>query len=983
MTQDVKPYRPKGCLSVSRRAMIAGMGAIWAAGSLKAAQAAQAASADGTSLSLNGTWQFALAPTAQAAEALAGFHAAGFATKAFRPTPVPSNWAVLGYEEPVYRGFKTETASEGFYLHEFTVPKDWGGKRILLHFGGVWSSAEVWLNDTRLGRHDSGFTSFSFTVSDVLKAGQVNRLAVRVRQVQREYKFDVYDDWTLGGIYRDVTLEAMPARRWIDRMSLETVFDDLYADADLKLRLWVGDAHKSTVPGNYSSPDAEPYELHLRLKDREGAVVWQRQVKVEGHYATNRETRLTARLSAPHQWTAETPYLYDLTVDLVEKDGVSHSRSERVGFREISTKGGVFRINGQAVKLRGVNRHDEHPDVGRATTRAQWIEDLSLMKAANINYIRMAHYAHAPGFIALCDEMGFYVGGEVSIGGGSHHFYDASYMEGALLRTYETVSRDLNRPSVIYWSVGNEDPLTEMHMAAIRTTKGLDPTRPVLLPWRGEDWLPPEVDIIAPHYWKPQEYDALAGRSDRPIITTEYTHAYGTEGMGGLDSRWKALTRQATGAGGAIWMWADQGMRSARRLPDGSIDRHLYLTEESWDGIVDSDRRPTADYWETRAVYAQVYPAVEALKIMAGQASVAVPIRNDFDFTDLSAVRIGWVLMADAQALARGEGTISGQPHAAHAFDLPLTGLTAMSADRTYYVRFIFRHADGTEITRCAVELLATEAAEAPLRPVSALTVHRAGTVSVEVGLSRFVFSPSSGELVSASRDGKVVLSGLTPTLWHRLDENERYMLGKAGAGLPDLDQHTATVTRFEVQETGDGAEIQATVAYQIDAANHFEGRYQYLIHPDGELTVRYEIRPQVQASWVPVVGMAALMPETVRQLKWLGLGPYDAYPNKRKAAMLGVWDWAGAEQDSGAQTGSRGIKATRWIEQTDASGSGLRIRHEGYMEYDAQQPERLRLLSGVVGRPEKGRKADESIPQLLTDTPEPFIGMFSLRLIG
>ena len=118
-------------------------------------------------------------------------------------------------------------------------------------------------------------------------------------------------------------------------------------------------------------------------------------------------------VEAPHQWTAETPYLYSLKVELLEKEVVTHTRMERVGFRQISTDGGVFRINGQAVKLRGVNRHDEHPDVGRATTRKQWLEDLMLMKAANINYLRLSHYTPAEGFIELCDSMGMYVGNEV------------------------------------------------------------------------------------------------------------------------------------------------------------------------------------------------------------------------------------------------------------------------------------------------------------------------------------------------------------------------------------------------------------------------------------------------------------------------------------------------------------------------------------------------------------------------------------------
>lgn len=521
-------------------------------------------------INLSGTWQFAFAANQKEADRLERFYTPDFAKSKFKSTPVPSNWALLGYEEPVYRGFKDNQAGEGFYVREFTIPQDWKDKRILLHFGGVWSSAEVWLNGNELGRHDCGYTSFAFDVTNKLKVDEPNKLAVRVRQITREYKFDVCDDWTWGGIYRDVTLEAMPAKRWIDDVVVQTTFDHLFQDANLDIRVMISDKHKNTLPGNYPSP-GEPYKLCFTLTDKEGKEVAQRQMAVPAHVSTDREICLSLPVEAPHQWTAETPYLYSLKVELLEKEVVTHTRMERVGFRQISTDGGVFRINGQAVKLRGVNRHDEHPDVGRATTRKQWLEDLTLMKAANINYLRLSHYTPAEGFIELCDSMGMYVGNEVTLGGAGDLMYDPSFSGAVLQRSYETIVRDINKPSIIYWSIGNEDPLTSLHMVSVKLVKALDPTRPVLLPWRPEEWLPKEVDILAPHYWNPQEYDRLAGHSGRPVISTEYTHAYGNDAFGGLEARWKALTKHPAGAGAAVWMWADQGVKTPVRKKEKDL----------------------------------------------------------------------------------------------------------------------------------------------------------------------------------------------------------------------------------------------------------------------------------------------------------------------------------------------------------------------------------------------------------------------------
>ena len=576
-------------------------------------------------INLSGTWQFAFAANQKEADRLERFYTPDFAKSKFKSTPVPSNWALLGYEEPVYRGFKDNQAGEGFYVREFTIPQDWKDKRILLHFGGVWSSAEVWLNGNELGRHDCGYTSFAFDVTNKLKVDEPNKLAVRVRQITREYKFDVCDDWTWGGIYRDVTLEAMPAKRWIDDVVVQTTFDHLFQDANLDIRVMISDKHKNTLPGNYPSL-GELYKLCFTLTDKEGKEVAQRQMTVPAHVSTDREICLSLPVEAPHQWTAETPYLYSLKVELLEKEVVTHTRMERVGFRQISTDGGVFRINGQAVKLRGVNRHDEHPDVGRATTRKQWLEDLTRMKAANIIYLRLSHYTPAEGFIELCDSMGMYVGNEVTLGGAGDLMYDPSFSGAVLQRSYETIVRDINKPSIIYWSIGNEDPLTSLHMVSVKLVKALDPTRPVLLPWRPEEWLPKEVDILAPHYWNPQEYDRLAGHSGRPVISTEYTHAYGNDAFGGLEARWKALTKHPAGAGAAVWMWADQGVKTPvrKKEKDLSEDEYLRINTAGWDGIVDSYRNFTRDYWETKAVYAPVYPAVDRISF--------VPVRIRYVF---------------------------------------------------------------------------------------------------------------------------------------------------------------------------------------------------------------------------------------------------------------------------------------------------------------------------------------------------------------
>ena len=210
-------------------------------------------------ISLNGQWQFKLAKSEKEAGKYSNFYTEDFKASNFNTIKVPSNWAMQGFEDPIYA---RPSASEGFYLHKFTVPKSWGDQRVLLHFGGVWSSAEVWLNGHRLGRHDSGFTGFAFDVTNELRLGEENLLAVRVRQATRENPFDDNDDWALAGIYRNVWLEPMPQALYIDKIIAKTTISSDLQQAHLNLQVMA-----------VQWDDKKDYALKVLLTDKSGKVV--------------------------------------------------------------------------------------------------------------------------------------------------------------------------------------------------------------------------------------------------------------------------------------------------------------------------------------------------------------------------------------------------------------------------------------------------------------------------------------------------------------------------------------------------------------------------------------------------------------------------------------------------------------------------------------------------------------------------------------
>ena len=288
---------------------------------------------------------------------------------------------------------------------------------------------------------------------------------------------------------------------------------------------------------------------------------------------------------------------------------------------------------------------------------------------------------------------------------------------------------------------------------------------------------------------------------------------------------------------------------------------------------------------------------------------------------------------------------------------------------------FVFTDEKGTEITRRAVELCPQTEQPVSVPVCRELLVTETDKVTIEAGDIRYVFSPKNGQLVSAELKGKQLIKDLYPAIWRKLNQGETSGFGKENLRKAvDLTHYTSSVTAWKVEKTPTNAVIRTTVDYRVDQENHFTVTYRYSIGVDGRLNVYYQILTKVAVPWLPIVGMSMQSVSGLDQVHWLGLGPYDAYPNKQAAPILGVWGGTAGSSDV------TGIKAMRWMERAGAEGT-IHVSNSGYMENDAMCPERTYILSGVFGRPEKGRRAEESVPQLRTDTGKPFVGEFSIML--
>ncbi len=503
--------------------------------------------------SLQGDWKFKYLPTSE----IGGddsFFQPTFDVVAWKTIPVPSHWELHGFAEPKYKKVDEGT---GLYRRTFRVSAAWRGQRVFLRFEGVLYGMTVWVNGKPIGEWASSYNPVTFDVTDALLPGDAdNVIAVRVTTRSKGWEFDTNDCWALSGIYREVTLFAVPATHFTDYTARTT----LNADGTAELRLEVAASNAASVSGRLLAPDGQLVHEFLFPLGSDALGI----------------TNLS--VTKPQLWTAETPSLYRLEFTLQSRGQTVQRFTEKIGLRQVAIADGILKLNGVPIKLRGVDHHDIWPGEGRVATEALMRRDLELMRDANINFIRTSHYPPHPRFIELCDEMGIYVMCEVPFGFGDSHLTDPSYMDTLLTRARATVMRDKNRPSVIVWSVGNENQLTELGLKTARRVKDLDPTRPVCFPTVGTYFeknyqqfveLPAFIDVYSPHYPVVSRLRDYAGKLQRPVIFTEYAHALGLA-ADRIQDEWEIMQASPRVAGGAIWMFQDQGLFRATNTPVNS-----------------------------------------------------------------------------------------------------------------------------------------------------------------------------------------------------------------------------------------------------------------------------------------------------------------------------------------------------------------------------------------------------------------------------
>jgi len=682
-----------------------------------AAQAkSQARDKSSWSQSLDGEWQFRFERRPEDAQPFA--EGRPFNDSATWGTiPVPSNWQMHGHGRPHYTNvampfreeppFTPKENPTGVYRRFFRIPAAWQGNRVVLHFGGADSVLAVYVDGVAVGLSKDSRLPAEFDITSLVRPGIEHELVAIVVQYSDASFIEDQDQWRLGGLHRSVSLYATPPVYLADIKTTPTVN---LTDGTASLEVLI----KAGFPKNLPLPGTQ---VSVQLLDPRGRPVFTKPVSAEIRHDRNCNVfdRSFARitLAVPSAklslWSHETPALYTVVVSLTppKSSGAAASHaSVRTGFRRIEIRDRDLLINGRRILIKGVNRHDHHPDVAKALTVETMERDVVLMKQFNFNAVRTSHYPNDPRFLDLCDEHGLYVIDETDAE--SHDFHnslcqDPRYATPWLDRAMRMVLRDINHPSIILWSLGNESGYGPSHDAAAGWIRHYDPTRPLhyegaISLWQGSATFAhgsAATDVICPMYTSIKDLNewldfadkhapitaasyadlvpvmdkaglhlARDGRPrpplptplhplNRPVILCEYSHAMGNSN-GSLSDYFQLFRSRAGIQGGFIWEWLDHGLR--QKTADGKEffayggDFGDTPNDANFvcDGLVSADRIPHPAMWEFKHLAQPV-----TVSLVKGKPA-RLRIRNDHDFVSLARLQGHWELLIDGVATKRG-----------------------------------------------------------------------------------------------------------------------------------------------------------------------------------------------------------------------------------------------------------------------------------------------------------------------------------------
>ncbi|SON49494.1 beta-galactosidase [Vibrio tapetis] len=884
-------------------------------------------------LSLNGAWRFQLFEQPELVkESMVSEH---FDDSSWPVIRVPSNWQCQGFDNPIYTNVKYPFVDNapnvpaqnptGVYRIGFDAPSHFEGLIQRIIFDGVNSAFHLWCNGEWVGYSQDSRLPAEFDLTDVLKSGQ-NQLTVMVLRWSDGSYLEDQDMWWLSGIFRDVTLLAKP-KVAIEDVTIVTNLDACYRDATLNVKVKI------------SSVESEDYRVDVDLFEHgsDRALLAGKpsfgDKFVDEKGAWHDISQISLPLTNPKKWSAESPYLYRCVIRLLDANGdCVDSEAYEVGFRQVEIINGQLMVNGQAILIRGVNRHEHHPELGHTMTEQSMLQDIKLLKQNNFNAVRTAHYPNHPRWYELCDQYGLYLVDEANVE--THGQFpmcrlsdDVSWLNAYMRRMTRLVARDKNHPSIIIWSLGNESGIGNNHHAMYQWTKQNDPTRPVQYEGGGADTA--ATDIICPMYARVED-DQVYGpdpsvtpkmaikkwiglpNETRPLILCEYAHAMGNS-IGNFHKYWQAFRQYPRLQGGFIWDWVDQGLTKT----DANGQNYWAYGGDFGDTINDRQFCINGLIYPDRSIHPTLHEVKKAQQFyqfsLLSLEPLTIEVANEHLFETNDNEQLQWSIIKDGHFVLKGDAELRVLPQTKHAIELA-GELPSLEAGYEYYlnVTVVLKSAtswaDAGHVTATeqltlpmvtSLPLPSSRLAHAPI-----LNTQR-DVVTVEAQGVNLQFDPNTGyltkwlvgeqnQIAQGPRDNfyrAPLDNDIGTSEIDRIDPNS-WVARWAEIGLDKLQ---VECQQFDAQRLSNRVLITSQFVYRFEQRILFQTTWQYSIDLTGEVSIDVDVVAARHLPSLPRVGMEWALPASLPSITtkskpviWYGRGPHENYPDRKTSAYFG-----------------------------------------------------------------------------------------------
>ena len=909
----------------------------------------------GNYLLLNGLWKFDWQRSPQ--DKPAGFQHNSFNDENWSDIPVPGNWETKGFGFPIYLDERFPFVTKwpdapqeynpiGSYRKPFTLPKAWQNKQIFLHIGAAKSSLDVWLNGKKVGFSQGAKTPAEFDITEFVQQND-NLLALQIRRWSDASYLESQDMLRISGIERDVYLYATEKQH---------IFD-VHAKPTLNKNFTQGKLTVDVTMKNYQHTSAVKNIIEIKLLDQKNGmrVLLHKQQKVNLPANGSLTTSLNGLVNKPALWSAETPNLYTLLVSLQDDAGntIESTRTD-IGFRHIEVINSQLTLNGKAITIRGVDRHETDPQHGHVVTKASMEQDIKLMKEFNINAVRSSHYPNDPYWYELTDKYGLYVIDEANIE--SHPLAidkatqlgnEMSWLPAHLDRTQRMFERDKNHPSIIIWSLGNEAGEGKIFEATYKWLKDNDGSRLVQYEPAGEQHY---TDIFAPMYPSIERLEKYAkSNPSRPAIMIEYAHAMGNS-VGNLKDYWQVIEEYDVLQGGFIWDWVDQSLEYVNE--DGikywayGIDFHPDLpTDGNFlnNGLMNPNREPHPHAFEVKKVY-------QAIRFhQQEQNNLKFSVENRYDFIDIAKFDLHWKIEADGKLYAQGQQALpSVKPSDSAALSLKLPKLPA-SDNKEYFITLSAVISEPQGLLNTGHELAFEQfalpvafASKTNSAPDSLLKMTKLKESNNNITFSNkqttISFNKVNGWLSQLNHQNEtLLLEPLKANFWRAPTDNDLGNDMPSWAGIWQNAANNLNLDSFTEKKISNGFEISTKYS-----SADFDGYYHvsYTVKNNGQIIVdvNFTLASGQKLAKLPRFGMQLTMPGKFKKLSWFGRGPHESYVDRKTSAAISLYKSLVNEQIHHYARPQENANKTdvRWIALKNNQGIGLLAQGEKLLSASA-----------------------------------------------